>query len=90
MVLEEKIKKVGFKPTGKDKIRVRLDLEPKRENELQKINKVYSKEVFSNTKKLGRSKIIKIAIDNLIRNLEDLPEEEAIEYVRSLYKEAEF
>ena len=90
MVLEEKIKELNFKPTGKDKIRVRLDLEPKRENELQKINKVYSKEVFSNTKKLGRSKIIKIAIDNLIRNLEGLPEEEAIEYVRSLYKEAEF
>ena len=90
MVLEEKIKEIGFKPTGKDKIRVRFDLEPKRENELQKINKVYSKEVFSNTKKLGRSKLIKIAIDNLIRELEGLPEEEAIEYVRSLYKEAEF
>ena len=60
------------------------------ENELQKINKVYFKEVFSDTKSLGRIKIIKIAIDNLIRDLEPLPEDEAIEYVKSLYKEAEF
>ena len=66
------------------------DLEPKRENELQKINKVYSKEVYFNEKKIGRTKIIKMAIDNLIADLEKLPEEEAVEYVRTLYKEAEF
>ena len=31
-----------------------------------------------------------MAIDNLINDLEGLSEEEAIEYIRSLYKEAEF
>ena len=89
MLFEEKIKETNFRPT--DKItKVRLDLEPKRENNLQKINKVYSKEVFSNNKRLGRSKIIKMAIDNLIRDVEGLPEEEGLEYLRTLYKEAEF
>lgn len=90
MVFEEKQSEIKFIPT--DKItKVRIDLEPKRENNLQKINKIYSKEVFSNTKRLGRSKLIKIAIDNLIKDLEEqASEEEAIEYVRTLYKEAEF
>lgn len=89
-MFKEKIKETNFRPT--DKItKVRLDLEPKRENELQKINKVYSKEVFSNNKKLGRSKLIKMAIDNLIADVnEQASEEEAIEYLRTLYKEAEF
>ncbi|MBR3348304.1 MAG: hypothetical protein IKG36_02715 [Mycoplasmataceae bacterium] len=90
MLFEEKIKETNYRPT--DKItKVRLDLEPKRENNLQKINKVYSKEVFSNNKRLGRSKIIKMAIDNLIADVEEqASEEEAIEYLRNLYKEAEF
>ena len=58
MVFEEKIK--GFDLTLVEKsVKVRLDLEPKRENELQKINKVYSKEVFLNTKKVGRSNLLK-------------------------------
>lgn len=89
-MFKEKIKETNFRPT--DKItKVRIDLEPKRENELQKINNVYSKEVFSNNKKLGRNKIIKMAIDNLIANVnEQASEEEAIEYLRTLYKEAEF
>lgn len=89
MLFEEKIKETDFRPTEKISP-VRLDLEPKRENELQKINKVYTKEVFSNNKRLGRTKILKMAIDNLINDLEDLSEEEAVEYLRSLYKEAEF
>lgn len=89
MLFEEKIKETDFRPTEKIS-QVRLDLEPKRENELQKINKVYSKEVFSNNKKIGRTKLIKMAIDNLTNDLEGLPEEEAVEYLRSLYKEAEF
>lgn len=89
MLFEEKIKETNFRPTNQI-AKVRLDLEPKRENELQKINKVYTKEVFSNDKRLGRTKIIKMAIDNLINDLEDLSEEEAVEYIRNLYKEAEF
>ena len=89
MLFEEKVKETNFKPT-KIITQVRLDIEPKRENNLQKINKVYSKEVFSNSKRIGRTKIIKMAIDNLINDLEELSEEEAVEYLRSLYKEAEF
>ena len=89
MLFEEKIKETNFRPT-KNITQVRLDIEPKRENNLQKINKVYSKEVFSNSKRIGRTKIIKMAIDNLINDLEELSEEEAVEYLRSLYKEAEF
>ena len=87
MLFEEKIKETNFKSVT-NITKVRIDLEPKRENELQKMNKVYSKEVFSNNKRLGRS--IKMAIDNLINDLEGLSEEEAVEYLRSLYKEAEF
>ena len=89
MLFEEKVKETNFRPT-KNITQVRLDIEPKRENNLQKINKVYSKEVFSNSKRIGRTKIIKMAIDNLINDLEELSEEEAVEYLRSLYKEAEF
>ena len=89
MVFEEKIKEHEFTPVVKI-AQVRVDLEPKRENELQKINKVYSKEVFLTDKKIGRTKLIKIAIDNLINDLEELSEEEAIEYIRKIYKEAEF
>ena len=57
MVFEEKIKGFDLTPVEKS-VKVRLDLEPKRENELQKINKVYSKEVFLNTKKVGRSNLL--------------------------------
>ena len=91
MVFEETIEKENLriiKPTKKSQ--VRIDLEPKRELELQKMNKSYSKLVFNNAKKLGRTKLIKMAIDNLTNDLEGLSEEEAIEYIRSLYKEAEF
>ena len=43
MIFEEKIKETNFRPT--DKItKVRLDLEPKRENNLQKIT-AYANEV---------------------------------------------
>ena len=89
MVFEEKIREFHFNPT-KVKTKVRLDLEPKRENELQKMNLIYSKELLLGNKKLGRTKLIKMAIDNLIRDVEELPEEEGLEYLRTLYKEAEF
>lgn len=90
MVFEEKIKEFHFVPK-KVKSKVRLDLEPKRENELQKMNLVYSKELLLNNKKIGRTKLIKMAIDNLIADVEEqASEEEAIEYLRTLYKEAEF
>ena len=90
MVFEEKLKEVQFTATG-TKTKVRLDLEPKRENELQKMNIIYSKELLLNSKKIGRTKLIKMAIDNLIADVEEqTSEEEAVEYLRTLYKEAEF
>ena len=89
MVFEEKIKEFHFVPK-KTISKVRIDLEAKRENEIQKMNKIYSKEVLLNKKMIGRTKLIKMAIDNLTKDLEELSEEEAIEYLRDLYKEAEF
>lgn len=87
MVFEETIKeqKINLiKPNSKTK--VRIDLEPEREFNLQQIKKAYSKKV----KKISRTKLLKMAVDNLIKDVEDLPEEEGLEYLRTLYKEAEF
>ena len=89
MVFEEQVKEVDFTATGSI-VQVRIDLEPKRENELQKINLTYSKKYLLNNKKIGRTKLIKMAIDNLVKDVEELPEEEGLEYLRTLYKEAEF
>lgn len=91
MVFEETLKEVHFIPTEKPKTQVRLDLEPKRENELQKINLVYSKKFLLNNKKIGRTKLIKMAIDNLIANLNGMDsEEEQLQYLNRLKKEADF
>ena len=88
MVFEETLKKNNInviKPNSKSKIRI--DLEPDREQELQQIKKAYSQEV----KKISRTKLIKMAVDNLIADVKEQPsEEEGIEFLRSLYKEAEF
>lgn len=91
MVFENTISEehINLYPTD-NVTKVRLDLEPKRENELQKINKVYSKLVFNNAKRLGRVKVIKLAIDNLLADLNKLDDKEQLEYLRTLYKEAEF
>ena len=83
-----------FEETLKDKTVVKeskpkgfqFTLETKREYELKRIRKAYSIKV----KKISKSKLIKMAIDNLIADIEELPEEEAIQYLRNLYKEAEF
>lgn len=85
MLFEDTLKeKQVAKPSNKTK--VRIDLEPERELGLKRIMKAYNLKV----KKISRTKLIKMAIDNLINDLEGLSEEEAIEYVRTLYKEAEF
>ena len=86
MVFEEKSKGMVLdKPTSKTK--VRIDLEPEREQKLKVLRKVYSKEV----KKISRTKLLKMAIDNLVADVEEQASEEAgIEYLRTLYKEAEF
>jgi len=91
MVFEEEVKDLNFKATNKHKTQVRIDLEPKRENELQKMNLVYSKKFLLNNKKVGRTKIIKMAIDNLIADLNKMDsEEEQLQHLNNLYKEAEF
>lgn len=91
MVFEEEVKDLNFKATTKPKTQVRIDLEPKRENELQKINLTYSKKYLLNNKKVGRTKLIKMAIDNLIANLNEMDsQEEQLQYLNNLYKEAEF
>jgi len=85
MLFEELLKeKTVPKPDSITK--VRIDLEAEREYRLKRIMKAYNIKV----KKISRTKLIKMAIDNLINDLEGLSEEEAIEYIRSLYKEAEF
>lgn len=91
MVFENTISEENINLYHTDNVtKVRLDLEPKRENELQKINRVYSKLVFNNAKRLGRVKVIKLAIDNLLADLDKLDDKEQLEYLRALYKEAEF
>lgn len=85
MLFEETLKeKTVPKPDSITK--VRIDLEAERELGLKRIMKAYNLKV----KKISRTKLIKMAIDNLTNDLEELSEEEAIEYIRSLYKEAEF
>ena len=63
-----------------------IQLETEREYNLKRMAKAYELKV----KKISKSKLIKMAVDNLIADVEELPEEEAIQYLRNLYKEAEF
>ena len=86
MLFEEKSKDLGLeKPTTETK--VRIDLEPEREYKLQVIKNVYS----NNIKQISRTKLLKMAIDNLVADVEEqASEEEGLEFLRNLYKEAEF
>lgn len=63
-----------------------IQLETEREYNLKRMAKAYELKV----KKISKSKLIKMAVDNLVADVEELPEEEAIQYLRNLYKEAEF
>ena len=86
MLFEETLKeKKVLKPNSITQIRI--DLEAEREYGLKRIIKAYNIKV----KKISRTKLIKMAIDNLIADVEEqASEEEAIQYLRNLYKEAEF
>ena len=85
MLFEETLKnKTVVKEPEAKSLTVTLEIE--REYNLKRIRIAYS----NNIKKISKSKLIKMAIDNLINDVEDLPEEEALEYLRNLYKEAEF
>lgn len=85
MLFEENLKdKTIVKESEKKSITIKLEIE--REYNLKRIRIAYS----NNIKNISKSKLIKMAIDNLIADVEKLPEEEALEYLRNLYKEAEF
>ena len=88
MLFEEKKKGLKITPSSKH---FTLIMESKKDNErlnkIDVIRTVYSNEI----KYISNVKIIKIAIDNLFNDLEEqASEEEAIEYIRTLYKKAEF
>lgn len=85
MLFEETLKEKTVVKESKSKA-LTISLETEREYNLKRIRLAYSNEV----KKISKSKLVKMAIDNLFNDLEELPEEEAIQYLRSLYKEAEF
>ena len=62
-------------------------LDSERAYELSKIKTVYENEVF---RKISFNVLIKIAIDSLIESIEDLSEEEAINYLKEHHKNAIF
>lgn len=61
-------------------------LESDRVDKLAVIKAVYDNEV----KSISITKLVKLSIDNLVKDLEELPEEEAVEHLKELYKEALF
>lgn len=86
MVFEEKSIGVTFKNyTGIMDRHIYLDSE--RASNLSKIQAVYEKEVL---RKISYNMIVKIAIDTLIESIEDLSEEEAINYLKEHHKNAFF
>ena len=86
MVFEEILQEEYLDKT-KHITQIRLDLEQERELALQRIIKAYTIRI----RKISRTKILKIAIDNLIKDVEEqASEEEGLEFLRNLYKEAEF
>lgn len=79
MVFEEKSKGLIIKryiDTGMDR---HVYLDGKRATQLATVKKVYEHDVL---KKLSYNCLVKIAIDSLMESLEDLSEEEAIEYLK--------
>jgi len=65
---------------------VNITLESKRLEKLAVIKAVYTNEVDS----ISTTKLVKLAIDNLVKDLEELPEEKAVEYLIKLYEKALF
>lgn len=86
MVFEEKSKGVIIKryPNGMDR---HAYLDSERALNISKVQAVYENETL---KKMSFNLLIKIAIDILIKSLEDLSEEEAIELLKEHHKEAFF
>ena len=64
-----------------------MKLEPEREENIKRIIKASDIKY----KHISKAKLLKLCIDNLVKDLKECKTEaEAIEYLRSLYKEAEF
>ena len=89
MVFENKKQGLKVRRYTSDKLQVvNIHFEAKRLTELSEIQAVYKNEVKST---ISRSKIIKMAVDNLVNDLAGLAnEDEAVEYLRELYHKAEF
>lgn len=85
MKIEDTVKDI---PLREYAVRTRLDLEPERNKEIAMIQALFQ---TSTGKKLSRTKIIKIAIDNLTQDLTKFENpEEAVEYLKALYGNALF
>lgn len=83
MLFKEKKKGLELKEHSKY---LNVTLESERLEELAVIKAVYSNEV----KPISITKLVKLSIDNLVKDLEELPEEEGVEHLKELYKEALF
>lgn len=86
MVFEEKSKGLIIKryPNGMDR---HIYLDHERALNLSTVQAVYENEVL---KKISYNYLVKIAIDILIKSLEDKSEEEAIEILKEHHKKAFF
>lgn len=85
MKIEDTVKDI---PLTEYAVRTRLDLEPERNKEIAIIQALFK---HSLNKQISKTKIIKIAIDNLTQDLEKFEnEEEAVEYLKELYQKALF
>ena len=69
-------------PSG-TKVDRHIELDSTRANELATIKAVFEHEV----KYISNISVIKIAIQYLLQNLEELPEEEGLELLKHYYKE---
>lgn len=85
MIFEETLKEETIVKPNRA-IHYGATLEIRRTYNLLRLKKAYSKEI----QPISKAKLIKLAIDNLVNDVEKLPEEEGLEYLRALYKEAEF
>lgn len=81
MVFDNKQKNTEIKYSSNH---LAIEIESERNNELDIIKTVFSKEV----KYLSKTNLIKLAIDNLVNDIEkEDTEEKGIEYLKELYKE---
>lgn len=85
MKIEDTVKDI---PLREYAVSTRIDIEPERNKEIAIIQALFK---HSLNKKISKTKIIKIAIDNLTQDLEKFEnEEEAVEYLKELYQKALF